>query len=133
VLVTPDHIAGNELSRTGDLAPANVRLQQRGVRVERRTIPRAVRARPGFPPPGETVEIELEDRFSGARRTLLAAAVVDCGYRLPDDGLWEAMTAVSGPPMVRAGDVVAPRTVLDAVLDARRAAVSIDALRRRPD
>jgi hypothetical protein len=35
--------------------------------------------------------------------------------------------------MVRAGDVVAPRTVLDAVLDARRAAVSIDALRRRPD
>ena len=32
VLVTQDNIAGNELSRTGDLAPANVRLQQRGAR-----------------------------------------------------------------------------------------------------
>ena len=38
VLVTQDQIAGNELARTGDLAPANVRLAQRGVRIERRTI-----------------------------------------------------------------------------------------------
>ena len=30
ILITQDHIAGNELSRTGDLAPANVRLAQRG-------------------------------------------------------------------------------------------------------
>ena len=36
VLVTQDNIAGNELSRTGDLAPANVRLQQRGAVIERR-------------------------------------------------------------------------------------------------
>jgi hypothetical protein len=36
VLITQDQIAGNELSRTGDLAPANVRLAQRGVRVEKR-------------------------------------------------------------------------------------------------
>ncbi|MEZ5265839.1 MAG: hypothetical protein R2755_29555 [Acidimicrobiales bacterium] len=42
VLVTPDHIAGNELSRTGDLAPANVRLQQRAVRIERRSLLRRV-------------------------------------------------------------------------------------------
>ncbi len=38
VLVTQDHIAGNELARSGDLAPANVRLAQAGVRIERRTI-----------------------------------------------------------------------------------------------
>ena len=43
VLVTQDNIAGNELSRTGDLAPANVRLQQRGVRIVRRAVPGAVR------------------------------------------------------------------------------------------
>ena len=42
VLVTPDHIAGNELARNGDLAPANVRLQQRGVRIERRSTLQSV-------------------------------------------------------------------------------------------
>ena len=36
ILITQDQIAGNELSRTGDLAPANVRLAQRGVRIEKR-------------------------------------------------------------------------------------------------
>ena len=43
-LVTQDNVAGNELARTGDLAPANVRLQQAGVHLERRSIVRAVRA-----------------------------------------------------------------------------------------
>ncbi len=107
VLVTQDQIAGNELSRSGDLAPANVRLAQRGVRIERRSIVRAVR-------PGE---IEVEDRFSGARRTLQCAAVVDCGFRLPTD----ALPGVD----VLVGDCVAPRTILEAVLDARRAAAAV--------
>ena len=40
----PRLVAGNELARTGDLAPANVRLQQAGVLIERRSIVRAVRA-----------------------------------------------------------------------------------------
>src|SRR5690606_20877263 len=31
ILVTQDQIAGNELSRSGDLAPANTRLAQAGV------------------------------------------------------------------------------------------------------
>ncbi len=103
VLITQDHIAGNELSRTGDLAPANVRLAQRGARIERRSLLRAVR-------PGE---IELEDRFSGERRTIAVAALVDCGFRLPTDPI---------PGAVQAGDAVAPRTILEAVLEARRAA-----------
>ncbi|MCB0979496.1 MAG: mycofactocin system FadH/OYE family oxidoreductase 1, partial [Ilumatobacter sp.] len=102
ILITQDQIAGNELSRTGDLAPANVRLQQRGVQVERRAILRAVR-------PGE---VELEDRFSGERRTLPAAALVDCGFRLPDDPLPGAAH--------QAGDCVAPRTIHEAVLEGRR-------------
>ena len=41
ILITQDHIAGNELSRTGDLAPANVRLAQRGV--DHRTTDAAAR------------------------------------------------------------------------------------------
>ena len=104
VLITQDQIAGNELSRSGDLAPANVRLAQRGAHVEKRSLLRAVR-------PGS---VELEDRFSGERRTVEAVAVVDCGFRLPTDRLPDAS--------VQVGDCVAPRTVLEAVLEARRAA-----------
>jgi 2,4-dienoyl-CoA reductase (NADPH2) len=112
VLVTPDHVAGNELSRTGDLAPANVRLAQRGVRVERRTLVRRVRR------DGDGLVVELQDRFSGARRSLPCAAVVDCGFRLPDDPLPDAH--------LQAGDCVAPRTYLEAVLEGRRAALAVD-------
>ncbi len=111
VLVTQDLIAGNELSRTGDLAPANVRLAQRGVRVEKRSLLRAVR-------PGE---VELQDRFSGERRTVACAAVVDCGFRLPA----EPLPTAPGTVPVRVGDCVAPRTILEAVLEGRRAARTI--------
>jgi mycofactocin system FadH/OYE family oxidoreductase 1 len=104
VLITQDQIAGNELSRSGDLAPANVRLAQRGVTIEKRSLLRAVRAG----------AVEVQDRFSGERRTIDAVALVDCGFRLPTD-------ALPGVP-VQVGDCVAPRTVLEAVLEARRAA-----------
>ncbi|HEY3484139.1 MAG TPA: NAD-binding protein, partial [Ilumatobacteraceae bacterium] len=116
ILVTPDHIAGNELSRTGDLAPANVRLAQRGVRAERRSIPRTVRPAAR----GAGIEVELEDRFAGRRRTVECAAVVDCGFRLPDAPLDGAD--------LRAGDCVAPRTVHEAILEGRRAALAIGRL-----
>ena len=112
VLVTQDQIAGNELARSGDLAPANVRLAQRGVRIERRSL--VVAVRPGGP---DGAAVELRDRFSGERRTLSAAAVVDCGFRLPSEPL-PGVTA-------RAGDCVAPRTVYEAVLEGRRAARGI--------
>jgi 2,4-dienoyl-CoA reductase (NADPH2) len=106
VLITPDQIAGNELARTGDLAPANTRLAQRNVRIERRSIVRAITAH----------GVEVDDRFTGERRTIECAAVVDCGFRLPDE-------AMSGATQV--GDCVAPRTILEAVLEARRAALAI--------
>ncbi|MEP6658380.1 MAG: mycofactocin system FadH/OYE family oxidoreductase 1 [Acidimicrobiales bacterium] len=111
VLITPDQIAGNELSRTGDLAPANVRLQQKGVRVERRAILRE--ARPG--------EVEIEDRFSGARRVIAVDQLVDCGFRLPDESVPTAD--------IRIGDCVAPRTIHEAILEGRRAALAIDGVR----
>ena len=106
-LITQDQIAGNELSRSGDLAPANVRLQQAGVHLERRTLLRAVRAG----------EVELEDRFSGERRMLACSAVVDCGFRLPTD-------PIPGVQL-QAGDCVAPRTIHEAVLEGRRIALSL--------
>ncbi|MET0663484.1 MAG: 2,4-dienoyl-CoA reductase, partial [Ilumatobacteraceae bacterium] len=107
VLVTQDNIAGNELARTGDLAPANTRLAQAGVTIERRTLLRSVRAG----------TVEVEDRYSGRRRTIECVAVVDCGFRVPTDPLADVAAQV--------GDAVAPRTVHEAVLEGRRAAASI--------
>jgi 2,4-dienoyl-CoA reductase (NADPH2) len=113
-LVTQDLIAGNELSRTGDLAPANVRLQQRGVQIERHSVVRTVRRRGGGI---DGLEVDVDDRFTGRRRTLACAAVVDCGFRLPDDPLPGAFG--------RAGDCVAPRTIHEAVLEGRRVAFAV--------
>jgi mycofactocin system FadH/OYE family oxidoreductase 1 len=106
VLITQDNIAGNELSRTGDLAPVNTRLARAGVSIERRTLLRTVRAG----------EVEVEDRYSGERHTIACAAVVDCGFRIPTEPIDAA---------IQIGDAVAPRTVHEAVLEARRAALSI--------
>ncbi len=106
VLITQDNIAGNELSRTGDLAPANTRLAQAGVTIERRTLLRVARAS----------EVEVEDRYSGERRRIACAALVDCGFRVPSE-------LIDGT--VQIGDAVAPRTIHEAVLEARRAALAI--------
>jgi 2,4-dienoyl-CoA reductase (NADPH2) len=106
VLITQDNIAGNELSRTGDLAPSNTRLAQAGVTIERRTLLRTVR-------PGE---VEVEDRYSGERRTIRCVALVDCGFRVPTEQIETA---------VQIGDAVAPRTIHEAVLEARRAALAL--------
>jgi mycofactocin system FadH/OYE family oxidoreductase 1 len=116
ILVTQDNIAGNELSRSGDLAPANVRLAQHQARIERRTIVRSV-ARGD----GGRLSVEVEDRFAGTRRRLEAAAVVDCGFRLPSPALEGASLA--------AGDCVAPRTLHEAVLEGRRMALAVDHVR----
>jgi mycofactocin system FadH/OYE family oxidoreductase 1 len=102
ILVIRDNIPGELLSRSGDLADASVRLQQGGVRIERRAIARAV----------TTDGLVVEDRFSGERRTIPCDAVVDCGFRVPDDPMDLADH--------RAGDAVAPRTVHEAVLEGRR-------------
>jgi len=107
-LLTQDQISGNELSRSGDLAPANARLQQAGVCIERRTILRHVAAD----------HVVVEDRFTGEQRNIPCVALIDCGFRLP------------APPIpgadIAAGDCVAPRTILEAVLEGRRAANSLD-------
>ena len=111
VLITQDNIAGNELARTGDLAPANTRLAQQGATIERRTLLRSVR-----PVNGGALEVEVEDRYSGQRRTIPCAAVIDCGFRIPTEPLDGA---------VQIGDAVAPRTILEAVLEGRRAASNV--------
>ena len=111
-IVTQDQIAGTQLALTGDLAEANSRLQRAGVRRELRTLLRE--AAPDH--------VLLEDRWTGEQRTANCGFVVHCGHRLPDEALY-----LQRPGTLRAGDCVAPRTVLEAVLEARRTAMAISA------
>ncbi|MEZ5145200.1 MAG: mycofactocin system FadH/OYE family oxidoreductase 1 [Acidimicrobiales bacterium] len=111
-LVTPDLIVGTLLSRSGDLAPANTRLESAGVTLRKRSILRTVKKN----------AYVVEDRFSGELTEHKAAAVVDAGARLPDERLWES----TGHHHVRAGDCVAPRTIYEAVLEGRRAALTVE-------
>jgi len=115
MLATPDNIVGNELSRSGDLAPANARLQQAGVLLLRRTLLRSAKK-------GAVV---LEDRFSGERRTVKVGVLIDAGHRLADDATFDGLVDRDGV-VVRIGDAVAPRTIHEAVLEARRAVLAIE-------
>jgi mycofactocin system FadH/OYE family oxidoreductase 1 len=106
-IVSPDPVIGARLARTGDLADANARLARAGVRREPHARVRAA---------GDGTAL-LADVWTGAERRIDCAVVVDCGYRLPADELGE-------PDDTRAGDCVAPRTVHEAVLEGRRAALA---------
>jgi hypothetical protein len=109
-IVTQDQIAGTQLALTGDLAEANARLQRAGVVRELRSLLRAV----------ADDHVLLEDRWTAEQRTVDCAFVVHCGHRLPEQTLY-----LHRPRTPRAGDCVAPRTVLEAVLEARRVALAI--------
>ena len=108
--VTADQIAGTLLSLTGDLADANTRLQQAGVRRELRSLLRRL----------ADGQAELQDPWTGATRQVPVAVVVECGHRLPEESLY-----LDRPGTARAGDCVAPRTVLEAVLEGRRLALEL--------
>jgi len=113
ILATSDVVVGQELARTGDLAPSNVRLQSAGVRLQRHSILRLFEADGAI----------LEDRFSGEKRLAEASELIDAGHRLPDDSLWRE----TGERLTRAGDALAPRGIGEAVLEGRRAAISLSA------
>jgi 2,4-dienoyl-CoA reductase (NADPH2) len=104
-VVTQDPVVGTMLALTGDLADCNTRLQRAGVGRELKSLLRKASG-------GTAV---LEDVWTGVQREVPCAVVVDCGPRLPDE--------TPGP--VRAGDCVAPRTVLEAVLEGLRAALEL--------
>jgi mycofactocin system FadH/OYE family oxidoreductase 1 len=111
-IVTQDQIVGTQLAITGDLAEANSRLQRAGVARELRSLLRSV----------AEDHVLLEDRWTGEQRMVDCAFVVHCGHRLPEQTLY-----LHRPGTPRAGDCVAPRTVLEAVLEARRAALAVGA------
>lgn len=114
-LATPDLVVGNELARSGDMGPANARLAQQGVQLHRRAVLRRVKK-------GSAT---LEDRFTGTTRDLAVTVVVDAGHRLPDEALFAEVRDATGHKPPRVGDCVAPRTVHEAVLEGRRAALAL--------
>jgi 2,4-dienoyl-CoA reductase (NADPH2) len=113
-LVTSDAVAGTQVA---DVVGVNNRLQRAGVRRELRS--RLLRVAGGV--------AELEHVWTGERKTVPCAAVVDCGHRLPEDALWRAR-----PQLPRAGDCVAPRTLHEAVREGRRAALTVEVAARVP-
>ena len=114
-LISPDPVAGTLLSRTGDLAEANARLQRAGVRRQLRSLVQSIDA------PGPDC-VTVEDAWTGQPYTVPAAVVVDCGHRLPEESLY---LELGDPTIQRAGDCVAPRSLLEAVLEGRRAARAV--------
>jgi 2,4-dienoyl-CoA reductase (NADPH2) len=111
VLVTGDLIAGVQLSRSGDLAPANARLARAGVRIAKGSIVRQV----------ADGAVQLENTYTGEKEDVPAALLVEVTFGRPDDALWS-----DHPGLVRAGDAVAPRTIYEAVLEGRRAALGLE-------
>lgn len=109
--ITPDAIAGTMLSLTGDLAGANVRLQQAGVTIVRRQ--RLV----GAGPDG----LDLVNTFTGETQRLDADLLIDASSRIPRDDL----DVETGARPVRIGDAVAPRTIAEAIREGRAAAMAL--------
>jgi mycofactocin system FadH/OYE family oxidoreductase 1 len=109
-LVTGDAVPGTQLARTGDLAPASTRLARLGVTIVRRGTVVGVSA-------GAVV---VRDRYTGQETTIPAALYVQAGHAEPEESWSDAV-----PDALRAGDAVAPRSVYEAVLEGRRAALAI--------
>ena len=119
-IVCPDPVAGTQLARTGDLADANGRLQRAGVDRQLRKLVRNIGAG----------RILVEDAWTGEQEEIEAGVVIDCGHRLPDDELY---LQLDDPAVARAGDCIAPRSLLEAVLEGRRVALGFLGISTGPD
>lgn len=108
-LVTPDLLVGEKLALSGDLAPSQGRLHGNAIRLVKRAVVRRVGAE----------SVTVEDRFTGIQSQIPAALLVACGHRVPN------LVLDPGEHFAQIGDRVAPRTVLEAVLEARRAVLSL--------
>jgi 2,4-dienoyl-CoA reductase (NADPH2) len=117
-IVTQDQIVGTGLSLSGDLADANSRLQQAGVVRILSSLLRAV-----------TVEGALvEQRWTREQRVIPTDLIVDASHRLAEEQLYDALVGADvslRDELVRAGDCIAPRTVHEAILEGRRAALTV--------
>lgn len=118
LIITPDQMVGSQLARTSDLAEANTRLQQAGVSIIRRS--RVVRV--------ANRRIELQDVFTNDHSVLGAVALIDAGYRVPNDHLLKHLEG----DFETIGDVVAPRTIAEAIREGRAAGLAATTVEPTP-
>jgi hypothetical protein len=64
-------------------------------------------------------KVVLEDRFSGVQTIVPCKTFIACGHRLPNTLLDPSEL------YLQAGDRVAPRTIHEAILEGRRAALKL--------
>lgn len=133
VVITTDQVVGTQLSRTGDLAGSNVRLQQAGVTIVKRS--RVLRV-------GES-QIEVQDVFTNEVTSVHAVALVDAGHRLSNEYLLNTVLLNTvlrktvhdvashvearhrgSDSVVPVGDLVAPRTIAEAIREGRAAGLA---------
>ena len=70
--------------------------------------------------------VDVEDVWTGELTRLPVSILVDCGHRLAEDSLYRQ---IGDPRLLRAGDCIAPRTLLEAVLEGRRVAFQLLGMR----
>jgi mycofactocin system FadH/OYE family oxidoreductase 1 len=117
-IVTQDQIVGTGLSLSGDLADSNTRLQQAGVDRVLSSLLRAVTVQGAV----------IEQRWTREQRLIPTDLVVDASHRVAGAQLYDELVGADPSlreELVRAGDCVAPRTVHEAILEGRRAALTV--------
>ncbi|NMM84086.1 2,4-dienoyl-CoA reductase [Rhodococcus sp. SRB_17] len=103
-IVTPDTIVGSRLGMSGDLVGANTRIQQAGiVRVCSSRVVEVV--------DGSTW---VEQVYTGVQSQRPCTTLIDCSPRLPAD-------TRQNSSVLRVGDAIAPRTVLESIREGRSA------------
>jgi len=118
-LVTPAHFTGGAYLAPGGLPDFRRRLHAAGVRTwTDHDFVRAEGHRLVFRRRYGTEEAPIED----------VSALIVCDREVPDDGLYQAGVEAR-LPVERIGDAVAPRRILDAVLEGGRAARRLGAVR----
>jgi NADPH-dependent 2,4-dienoyl-CoA reductase/sulfur reductase-like enzyme len=115
-IVTEDVFVSMQLGSTGELTPWYQAAAALGI--DLRPLTAVVGVEPGG--------VRLRHRYGVIEELLEADCVVVADHELPDDSLYRELRGArphGGPEVRRVGDCLAPRRVLQAILEARRACV----------
>jgi 2,4-dienoyl-CoA reductase (NADPH2) len=113
-IVTEDVFTSMQLGSTGELTPWYQAAASLGI--ELRPLTTVAGVEPGG--------VRLRHRFGTLEDLLEADCLVVAGHELPDDSLYHELRtarADGGPEVCRVGDCLAPRRVLQAILEGGRA------------
>jgi 2,4-dienoyl-CoA reductase (NADPH2) len=111
-IVSEDVFVSPQLGSTGELSPWYQAAAALGI--ELRPLTTVVAFEPG--------SVRVRHRFGTQEELLQADCVVAADHELPEDSLYRRLqTTQGGPEVCRVGDCLAPRRVLQAILEGGRA------------